>query len=228
MERSITMDRLTTDNPNDNLSTLLNFAYAKDHRVVLSFADDKNDHDLCEYVANFALRNGCIFTPEEVMDGACSECDCHIAVMNNTAIQAAELRARLMMIEDILGDTYDLDHLRDLMAAEKEGRLMVMPCKVGDTIYAIPSKVNRELNVINRHPENNRVYTQTVQNISFFTDGVYLLKCCDGLQMHHSQFFRETWFLSQEEAESALAKDKMSLTKLRPTQMSAPKRRNEP
>lgn len=107
----------------------------------------------------------------------------------------------------------NIDHLRELMAAEKEGRLRVLPCKVGDTIYAIPSKVNRELNVINRHPENNRVYTQTVQEISFFQDGVYLLKCCDGLQMHHSQFFRETWFLTQEEAEAALAKDNNVPTK---------------
>lgn len=95
----------------------------------------------------------------------------------------------------------------DRELAEVQGRLMVLPCKVGDTIYAIPSKVNRELNVINRHPENNRIYTQTVQAISFFPDGVYLLKCCDGIQIHHSQFFRETWFLSLEEAETALAKD---------------------
>lgn len=100
------------------------------------------------------------------------------------------------------------NHLLDLYDAEKEGRLMVLPCKVGDTIYAIPSKVNRELNVISRHPENNRIYTQTVQAISFFPGGVYLLKCCDGLQLHHSQFFRETWFLTREEAEAALAKMK--------------------
>lgn len=128
------MDRLTTDTPETNLQALLNFAYAKDQRVVLAYADDKNDHDLCEYVANFALRNGCIFTPEEVMDGACSECDCHIAVMKNTAIQAAELRGRLKRIEDILGDTYDLDHLRELMEADQEGRLVIMPspAKEGD------------------------------------------------------------------------------------------------
>lgn len=106
-----------------------------------------------------------------------------------------------------------LNHLMDLYDAEKEGRLVVLPCKVGDTIYAIPSKVNRQLNVLNRHPENNRVYTQTVQQISFFLDGVYLLKCCDGLLMHHSQFFRETWFLTREEAEAALAKDNNVPTK---------------
>lgn len=207
------MDRLTTDNPQDNLSTLLNFVFAKDRRAVLTNVGGEDNIDLCEYVSREARELGCPMTAEDVMDGCCSECDCPLAVLNTTAIQAAELRARLMMIEDILGDTYDLDHLRDLLKAEREGRLMVLPCKVGDTIYAIPSKVNRELNVINRHPENNRVYTQTVQEISFFPDGVYLLKCFGGLQVHDSRFFRETWFLSQEEAEAALAKDNNVPTK---------------
>ena len=101
----------------------------------------------------------------------------------------------------------------EIAKAEVEGRLMVLPCKVGDTIYAIPSKVNRKLNVINRHPENNRVYTQTVNDISFFPDGVYLLRCIGGLQVHHSLFFRETWFLTREEAEAALAKDNNVHTK---------------
>lgn len=44
---------------------------------------------------------------------------------------------RLAAIEDILGDEYDLDHLRELVQAEKDGRLVVMPCKVGDTVYTL-------------------------------------------------------------------------------------------
>lgn len=201
------MDRLTTDNPNDNLSTLLNFAYAKDHRVVLSFADDKNDHDLCEYVANFALRNGCIFTPEEVMDGACSECDCHIAVMNNTAIQAAELRARLMMIEDILGDTYDLDHLRELMEAEREGRLDVRPrCKIGDTIYVL---IYKFFDVFSSKIEIQRC-TITGFRRGMFRQYTTFRYMKGGVPFDSSvpvDELGETWFLSQEEAEAALAKD---------------------
>ena len=43
---------------------------------------------------------------------------------------------RLKAIENILGDTYDLEHIRDLLQAEKDGRLEVLPCKVGDHILA--------------------------------------------------------------------------------------------
>ena len=34
---------------------------------------------------------------------------------------------RLVTIEDILGDEYDLDRLRELMQAEREGRCVVLP-----------------------------------------------------------------------------------------------------
>lgn len=34
---------------------------------------------------------------------------------------------KLKAVEGILGSEYDLDHLRDLIQAEKEGRLVVLP-----------------------------------------------------------------------------------------------------
>lgn len=42
---------------------------------------------------------------------------------------------RLSAIEDILGDEYDLDRLRELKQADDEGRCVVLPLKPGDTIY---------------------------------------------------------------------------------------------
>ena len=42
---------------------------------------------------------------------------------------------RLATIEDILGDEYDLDRLRELAQADREGRCVVLPCKVGDPVY---------------------------------------------------------------------------------------------
>lgn len=44
---------------------------------------------------------------------------------------------RLAIIENVLGDTYDLDHLRELVEADKDGRCVVLPCKVGDKVYWI-------------------------------------------------------------------------------------------
>lgn len=34
---------------------------------------------------------------------------------------------RLAAIEDILGDTYDLDRLREMVVADREGRCVVQP-----------------------------------------------------------------------------------------------------
>ena len=42
---------------------------------------------------------------------------------------------RLAAIEDILGDEYDLDRLRELAQADREGRCVMLPCKVGSTVY---------------------------------------------------------------------------------------------
>ena len=41
-----------------------------------------------------------------------------------------ELYYRLSQIEDILGDEYDLDRLRELAEADREGRCVVLPIKI--------------------------------------------------------------------------------------------------
>ncbi|WP_394967407.1 hypothetical protein [Candidatus Allofournierella merdipullorum] len=41
------------------------------------------------------------------------------------------------VIEDILGDTYDLDHLRELVEADKDGRCAALPCKIGDEVFVL-------------------------------------------------------------------------------------------
>ena len=40
-------------------------------------------------------------------------------------------------MEDILGDGYDLDRLRELVEADRDGRCIVLPCKKGDTVWRI-------------------------------------------------------------------------------------------
>ena len=42
---------------------------------------------------------------------------------------------RLVTIEDILGDEYDLDELREMVQAKREGRCVVLPCKIDDDVY---------------------------------------------------------------------------------------------
>lgn len=42
---------------------------------------------------------------------------------------------RLSSIEDILGDNYDLDRLRELVEADRDGRLHIFPVKIGETVW---------------------------------------------------------------------------------------------
>ena len=72
------------------------------------------------------------------------------------------------------------DHLRDLLQAEKNGRMVVLPCKVGDTVYQIDAE---------------RVYESEVKWIIFDCDDIAFDERAIGGSI----------FLTREEAEAALA-----------------------
>ena len=93
--------------------------------------------------------------------------------------------------------------------AEEQGLLLRLPCGIGSDVYMIPSKINYKLNILSLHPENNRVYHQKVALITFTENGWYI-KCDKDREyaierILSEKMYKETWFLSQEEAEAKLA-----------------------
>ena len=98
-----------------------------------------------------------------------------------------ELAARLAAIEDILGDDYDLERLRELVEADREGRCVVLSCKFGDTVYSIRHE---------RVPDDE-------YRMSFHTE-MRIISQKFGL--NHADCIGKTVFLTREEAEAALAK----------------------
>jgi len=107
MKDPMEITRLTTDEPKNNTETMLNYSYGKDGNAVLRYADGQEDVDLCEYISKRAKEKGCEVEPEDLMEGACMECDCELAILYTVSVQAAELRGRLKMYEDAgisLGD----------------------------------------------------------------------------------------------------------------------------
>lgn len=84
---------------------------------------------------------------------------------------------RCRWIEKELGP---IEHLRDLLQAEKEARLVALPCKVGDTVYQIDAE---------------RVYESEVKWIIFDCDDIAFDERAIGGSI----------FLTREEAEAALA-----------------------
>lgn len=90
------------------------------------------------------------------------------------------------------------------MAKElEELKKQLPPCKVGDTIYVIPSKTNYDLNILHKYYDNNRVYEQEVSEIRFYGSG-YLIVTCEGMCSAVDVSYKETWFLTKAEAEAKL------------------------
>ena len=75
---------------------------------------------------------------------------------------------------------YGIDHIWDIIQAEQAGRLVVLPCKVGDTVYQIDAE---------------RVYESEVKWIIFDCDDIAFDERAIGGSI----------FLTREEAEAALA-----------------------
>lgn len=127
--------------------------------------------------------------PDEHIDGG----------TRRTVVDVREVRKHAMTLY------WQLKKYEDL---EEQGLLLKPPCSIGSDVYYIPSKVNYELNILNGHEENNRVYHQKVAKIVFTERGWYL-ECDKDLEygtgrILADKFYKETWFLEPSEAEEAL------------------------
>lgn len=110
---------------------------------------------------------------------------------------------RLKSIEDILGGDYNLDRLRELVQADREGRCVVLPCMIGDTAYVLNHHLGRvfENEVAGfsvGYPSDNR------NNVSTVYVGKYGSKT---FRRWKFQRFGKTVFLTREEAEAALREE---------------------
>ena len=93
---------------------------------------------------------------------------------------------------------------------EEQGLLKTFPCGIGADIYSIPSETNFRLNLLHGYEENNRVYHQQVESILIHEHGWYIRGDKDNKygtgRLFLDRFFKKTWFLTEAEAEEALAK----------------------
>lgn len=107
---------------------------------------------------------------------------------------------RLAAIEDILGDEYDLDRLKELVQADREGRCVVLPCKLHDKVFFVENGCVKETEVDSFHN-----WTSGHWKISTHTDRMF-----DHWKGYEIDFsgINKTVFLAREEAEAALEKMK--------------------
>ena len=91
---------------------------------------------------------------------------------------------------------------------DEQGLLLRLPCGIGDDVYFIPSETNYKLNILQGYHESNHVYHQTVERITFTPNGWYL-ECNKDIEYATDhilidKLYKETWFLTQAEAEQKL------------------------
>lgn len=116
-----------------------------------------------------------------------------VALFHAAAIQAAEMRDRLAAIEDILGDEYELDRLRELARADRDGRCVVLPAPLGSQVWQFeyPTRID----------ENGEEWTicsikkATVEPAPF------------GLTLSMVNQIGKIYWLSKEDAEAALRRE---------------------
>ena len=101
----------------------------------------------------------------------------------------SDMEERLMDIEDILGDEYDLDRLRALTKADREEGIFISPVKIGDTVYYITGLYG------------NLVKPATVEEV-YFGDSTLALGVSTGFAKF--PILEKHYFITKEAAEAAL------------------------
>lgn len=204
------MHRLTTDTPKDNFEMALNLFYVKDEEVwVRGYGKDGADISLFDLSRDLTRWN-CPYVDLDISDDSFSmmmaewlwedvESFEHVlALLYQAAWVCAELREHLKQYEDtglspiaceesakiekgLSEGGYSTSRMVELMCADKEGRVIVLPCKEGTTVYCISFPIAT-------YPDKSK---PEVVPIAFTRND--LLK------------FGSRVFLTREEAEKALA-----------------------
>lgn len=105
-----------------------------------------------------------------------------------------DMASRLASIENILGDDYDLDRLKELVQADREERCVVHPLKSDDEVYIILL---------------SRVFLFEVTAVWYRESPIY--KAMHGIHLcyvFNQDDIGKTVFLTREEAEATLKKMK--------------------
>ena len=83
-------------------------------------------------------------------------------------------------------------------AAEEEGRLVVLPCKVGDTVWMVHQRLTSTVNNVVSEMTVTELRGNRLNPIWFVIDGEY------GRTSFHPSGIGKTFFFTREEAEKAL------------------------
>ena len=117
----------------------------------------------------------------------------------DTGMTPEAFQSYVVFLQDLIGDqkaSEALDRFRQLVKADKDGRVVVLPCKVGDTVYEVTSR---------KTISEYRIRAIRVELFALFIEWEiekgFVDKSISGVV---SDEIGKTVFLTREEAERAL------------------------
>lgn len=138
-------------------------------------------------------------------DGSCTQKEVWERLKQfEDAVQTPEIFYKMYgefcLLESALKNYGSHDRMKELAEADKDGRLVVLPCKVGDTIYAI-------VQVFGGDGVYHKITEKKITGIGGNTmNKVWMVNRENSLEDRFSPSeFGRTVFLMREEAEKALA-----------------------
>lgn len=101
---------------------------------------------------------------------------------------------KIVFLKNVVDDAFSdkpefTEHIRELLWAEKDGRLVVLPCKVGDTIYRCGDPIKK-------------IYEWQIAYVEVYEDETVFVDDSDNTFVEAD--IGKTVFLTREEAEKAL------------------------
>ena len=113
-----------------------------------------------------------------------------LAEYEDTGLEPEKITFLKNVVDDAFSDKPEFtEHIRELLRAEQDGRLMVLPCRVGDTIYRCGDPIKK-------------IYEWQIAYVEVYEDETVFVDDSDNTFMEAD--IGKTVFLAREEAEKAL------------------------
>lgn len=222
------MERLTTNDPKTNTEAALNLFFVKNGEAwIRGYGDNGADISLNDFARKVFRANEIdadlssaesvsetmydnlflddLTMPETLLallytaGWAFAELRGCLAAYEDTGLTPEEIKNSITDANDMVKIAFALRELRKYKQAEAEGRLLVLPCKVGDTVY-FPT--------LDRHNDAVIVGIRIISGNCFFEWENYD-ESPDLVELWEQDVFEisdigKTVFLTREEAEAAL------------------------
>ena len=113
-----------------------------------------------------------------------------LAEYEDTGLEPEKIAFLKNVVDDAFSDKPEFtEHIRELLRAEKDGRLVVLPCKVGDTIYRCGDPIKK-------------IYEWQIAYVEAYEDETVFVDDSDNTFVEAD--IGKTVFLTREAAEKAL------------------------